>query len=91
MPKRLNDGSLLYKYPDTFTDVTWGGRSILPYDPIEFMVKLDGWGYVQLGKSLDNAATDAAGTAPRMVGEGKCLVDGTRRTYFYWGNIVVTP
>ncbi len=83
MPKTLANGDVQYEFPDTYTDVTFNGSSVLSYEPIEILVRPDGWGRVLLKKAL---IADSFNNA----GEGKKLVDGQTRTFTYWGWVTVT-
>lgn len=104
MPKSFgSDGTLIYAYPDSVTDVTCGGVSVIAYQLVEVFLKSDGWGRVTVQVPMDTASVDGAG--PRRAGQKKAalfpttslqqvpgnLLDGTTRTYTYWGAITVTP
>lgn len=99
MPKRVGfDGTLIYDYLDAIAAATWGGRDLLPYHPIEILVQPDGWGRVTVLVPIDTAIQNTI--PPRVDGQARPMqygfnntgnqIDGTTRTYTYWGNVVVT-
>ena len=83
MPVINPDGSKLYTSADPVTDVVFNGESILDYGPIEVLVSPGGWGRVMTSRAI--YADDF-----NQAGQGKTLVDGQTRTFFYWGTVVVT-
>lgn len=90
MPETRSDGAVFYRHPDEYTNITLNGVSVLPFEPVEVMVK-NGWGYVQVLKAMHTRIPDRPHDGPALTaGQGKTLVDGTRRNYVYWGEVVVT-
>ena len=79
MSTLLQDGSVLYRYPDDLAEVTLDGVSVLDLLIEEICVHPDGWGYVLCQKEL--------GKASKPVKE---WVDGQVRNHQFWGRVEVT-
>jgi hypothetical protein len=77
MPTSLPDGSTLYEYPDTFTDIALNGASILDLGVYAVRVWPDGRGYVLAKKLLP---TDQI----------KTQIDGQIRNHYQYGNVTIT-
>jgi len=75
----LQDGSVLYRYPDDIADVTLDGVSVLNLLVEEICVHPDGYGYVLVQKEL--------GQSGKPVKE---WVDGQTRNHQLWGRVEVT-
>ena len=76
MSTTLQNGSVLYQYPDAPTEVTLNGVSVLDLNPEEIKVWPDGWGYVLTQKELGKAGVAV-----------KEWLDGQTRNHQYWGQI----
>ena len=81
MPATLLNGDVQYQYPDVFSEVVFNGASIMAYEPIEVLVRPDGWGRVMVAVAMD---TNLPG---KIAGEAKLQLDGTHRNFTYWGTV----
>jgi len=79
MSTLLQDGSVLYRYPDDLAEVTLDGVSVLDLLIEEICVHPDGWGYVLVQKELGKASSPV-----------KAWVDGQTRNHQFWGRVEVT-
>lgn len=79
MSKLQLDGSTIYRFPDSLTDVKLHGTSVIDLGVEEVRVWPDGWGYVLVSKRFGEAAMPA-----------KKWLDGSTRNYTYYGQIEIT-
>jgi len=79
MSTTLQDGSVLYRYPDAPTEVTLNGAPVLDLLVEEIYVRPDAWGYVLCKKELGKASKPV-----------KTWVDGQPRNHQFWGVVQVT-
>jgi len=70
------DGTLEYRYDDTFTDITVNGVSVIALRPIEAVVHPDGTGHVL-------TELETAGTTPHM------WIDGQYQNFTHQGLVEV--
>ena len=79
MSTMLQDGSVLYRYPDAPAEVTLDGVSVLDLLIEEILVGPDGWGYILCKHELGKASLPV-----------KAWVDGQTRNHQFWGRVEVT-
>lgn len=75
----LADHSLLYKYPDTFSDILLDGNSVVVLGIEEVRIWPNGYGYVLTRVPTDQSAVE------------KVLLDGQTRNYTQYGMVQVIP
>lgn len=78
--RTLSNLNKVYTAPDSPTEITLNGASILSLNPIEVMVQPDNWGYVLVEKPLGSGPNEPV----------KKWVDGQTKNYTYWGEVSVT-
>jgi hypothetical protein len=81
MPETTLDGAIIYREPDTFTDVLFNGQSVIDMQLCEVKrYNINGWGYIMCLRTFDTRTVPA-----------EKMIDGQYLTHTYHGYIEVVP
>jgi hypothetical protein len=78
MPETTPDGAIIYREPDTFTDVLFNGESVVDMQLREVKVYPNRWGYIMCLRTFETRDKPA-----------EKMIDGQYLTHTYHGYIEV--